>query len=707
MRDGILRYGEPLDEAELETFLEQARSSAYSWRNEILENRRECYRFYGGESLTTDEADFVRKQSGTTVSPVISVNLSAGTVNAVLGQERAQEKEVKVLGYATDTADVVGDWLTKIHRAIYRRGSLDKEEAQALFDLVVGGDGATETFMDVSRRPALPVTRHIQPWEVFADPDATRPCYEDAGFIFRERRFTVEQAQARWPDHAEELERLLRSNQIGTDMRPRLGEGNSNRAGSPSRRSNVKVIDFSYCRYVPKVEYEDPEEGIKRVTRDEYDRRKEEVLGAYAEQVRSQLEEHEMQISAATMAGALPPPIPDPPPEPAMPILAEYPGKCWYRAHYLASGRSSKVGEMGKPVKGFRGLVLDHKKIPIELAPIQVATGLAKKHFDEERISYFGLMSLVMDLQRYLSKSLALYIEILARGSKGGGWLGPGAIPDGENASEWIRRQSKPGNWDQVGDLEQIKEKSVQSTPVGMERVFDMLAGLFPVVTGVTDWVKGTASTERSNVLISNLQQQAIQMLEPLMRQFDTLRKNNARLRLEMALLHLDDDLLNEMVGEVKEEGKGITWDEQPGPDGMPQRVELATPAQILRGVDINDLNFDVQIGSSSLFAKSQLWMVLEQGVMKALLDAMNQAGVSARPLLKAMIRSLPLPGSQAVQIAKETEEEMEQAELMQTVDGLVQATLAQGPEGASQVINAVITAIQQSAPPQSEAQPS
>lgn len=706
--DGILRFGEELDDDQLLEFVARARSEDRSWWLEIRDRRKVAYRQYSGDSRTDEETEF---QKTNKLNPLVSVNLSAGTVNAILGESASQMLETKVLGLSDEMADLIGDWLTRIDRAVMRKCNGRHEELEALFDLVVGGAGFTETHVDQSYRPARVVTRHVQPWEWFVDANAVRPNFEDATRVFRERSMTVEQAQARWPKHADKIDELLMANGLAL-VSPRLADGSPSGPPSSGHRSLVRVVHFVYSRYVPYVEYEDPEMGVLRVPRSEFEARNSELQSLYAQEVRSMLEQAEIEATAVLAAGGIPQPPPEPAAPPVLEPTAEYPHRCWYAVWLIAGQSKGDGGAAGKGTKA--AFILDRKKLPISFSPFQGCSGLQIKHFDRERVSHYGIMEIVRDLQRYLEKALSSYLETIARGAKGGVDYEESAMPTGVNETNWVRKMSIPGQavkWADGAISEgRMQPRQVQSVPTGLERIFDLLMGLFPSTTGITDYVKGTAQQERSNVLISNLQERSIRMLEPLVRQFHRMQVTNARLRLQVALLHLPPEVINSMVGDVHEEGEGLLWEMQTNPQtGQPERKELRTPYDVLKMVDLDEVNVDVEIGDASPYAKSAVWSVLEQGVMKAMFDALGAAGVSAIPLLKTIVRALPLPGAQAIQLSHELEQEAERTQAMQQVQGIVEAALQQGPDGAAQVVQAIIQALQQNQPggqPPGQAQP-
>lgn len=662
LEDGNLRYGQPLEDDDVLRFFESCKEESEErflpiWReNEKLSNA------YFGETLGADDIAYLNE----TGRPPVSINVVLGTVNAVLGSDMASRREVRFEGDDGSSLvdDAVADLVTDTVRKAMGKCGGHREEARALLDLLIGGYAFTEGYLDVTEIPSRAVLSHVPWWENLPDPNAVKGNLLDRRFHIRMRKWTLEEAQSRWPDKANEIENLGLSGSRGILNNSATVRQTWKSVASPRKKHGVAIFEFQYYRLEPRVLYFDQQKRRHDVTPEEFAAAQEESVDPITGEV--------IDIE-----------------------YFPYSGKTYYKAFIAAA------------IEGSKKSLLSHE--PIGFWTYNAATGFVKSEPAKEQVRFFGISRVIHDLQMYINKIMSVRLEILSRGAKGGGLFEQGAVDDPD---KFIKDRSKPGAWTAVNDGAisggLIQHSPVQSDPSGFSDLIQVLLDLVSFVTGVTDWVKGTAEQERSNVLISNLQSQSMVMLEPIMDQNTVLRMENGKLLAKIIAQYMPPIDLESMVGDQGIEG--INFVMVPGPDGQPQKstvdpqtgMEMEKISETLRRVDVDSYSVTVDIGEATATHKQAVWSVLQQGVLKSLVDA----GIDITPIVPMLIKNMPLPGMEAKEASEKLEANLQQQELLKTTDGILQALLGLGIDQAAQVIQQAAQQLQQMAQQQQPQQP-
>lgn len=704
------KYGEPLDDDELlryHWYLYDL-SKSYFGGEQRKEHRR-LQDMYFGKTLTAAEVDYLTGQGRVP----INFNFFCGTVNALVGTEAADRKECV---FKSDQEDpdlqsmVIADWMTILCRKQMVACDGPRILSDAFQDDLIVGSGFTEVYLDVSRMPMRVVLKPILETEVFPDPDAREHNYTDGQFIIKKRRFSLEEIQARWPDKAAAIEAAAGSGALPSIAPTENVDGVPQRGARPNRRSKIDVYHLEYWRPSPRKVWYDPQTGERRdTTPDELAQREKELAA---------------QVDPAT--GAAPPPVQE----------FTYTGRSYWSAWIAGDEKTAKGG-----------IVLEHQESTVPSFTTKVVTGFRYKDYDKERLQYFGIGLLIAYAQLYLDKALRMWLEIVDRGSKGGGDIEADAIPG--DPQTFIKERSKPGIWQIVNSgtntAEKIKEREQPRTPQGYEDILNLCRDAISGLSSVTDVVKGTAETERSNVLVTNLQGQSRTMWGPLFESYTSYVMDVGKLVVAISLKHLPDVELDRLIGPVQVEGMTHTKSTDPasgedvwqpimvpatspgggqpcqdcggagvqgmGMGGMMQggmgapaagggepcptcegkgRVQPATPSYYLKQEDPFLYKVTVDVGQSSPTARNAFWQIFQQGIGKMLTDL----GVEASDILPIMAQNMPLPGTQANELAKRIEATLAKKEQLQAPQGIAAALQGLGAQGAQQVIQQVAQAL-------------
>lgn len=674
-------HGELIEE--FERRLRRSDSSFTQWR----EWAKKYYDTYANDPWPDGAKDTMESQG----RPPVNFNYSLSTINAVIGQDMADRREAQFQAQSDDQrVAFVGDLYTRLLRHVYKRSKGHRQESVAFYDDLVTGYGWCEGYVDASRFPFRICVRHVDCLEMLVDPDYREDNCSDARYLIRRKKWSLEDALAKWPDKSADL-RSLSSAVQQDEGTPRVVHAN-NYAGPGSEVADldgdepyVMIYDYQRRKKVPFVVVDDPRTGEPvQMPRSKFEAWKKEAFA---------------DVDQAT----------------GQPLVAEanpvYFAKDVYERAYFAGGAGRVSIVLSEPAE-----------LSTEMFTYRCVTGFRRKETQSGRTKHFGLMALIYEPQLWSSKSLSSIVEMLARAGKGGGFIRKDALDDPQ---AFIDGQAIPGKWWLLAEgVEDAKKAVVERDPVAwpqaMEQILRIATEGIPYLSAVTDWVKGTARQERSNVLISNLQQQSMVVLNPI---FDPL----SQFRVDLALLlgrliqrHMSPDEIDRVLKGVKAEG--LTFTKQVDPATM-QEIESpmlvqddavqggarpVTPSDLLQGETFDLFEFDitVDLGQASTTAKQAIWqMSTNTAFVQEVMKTMPQVAARFVPFL---IANMPgLPSETARTMSAEIQKDME-AQLHQgTVQGVMETLQTLDPQSLQQIAVAAAQTLQaQMGAPQGQPQP-
>jgi len=659
------QFGEPLDNEELlRYFWHLKKQSEDYYGGDRRKEHRKLQDMYFGKPLEDSDVAAL-KRSG---REPINFNYFASTVNAIVGTEAADRKECVFKPDDEDPDEksaVIADWMTIIGRKQIVGCNGARVMSDAFQDELITGCGFSDVYLDVSRMPMRVVVKPLMETEVYPDPDAREPNYMDGQFFITVRSMTLEEVQGRWTAQAAEIEAECSAGSLPTVAPTENVDGVPSRKPRPNRRSKINVWRFQYWRPTPRRVWYDPVTNERRDTSPAELAQREEEMAA--------------QVDPAT-GQALHQPIQQ----------FSYTGRTYWQAWIVGDEKT-----------GNGGIVLEHQEMTVAAFTTPAVNGFRYKDYDSNRLQHFGIGLLIAYAQLYLDKALRVWLEIQDRAAKGGGWAETDALVD-DDFAKFVRDVNRPGNWVQVapGGIAKIQEREVAKTPEAYARILDLCRDAMAGLSSVTDVVKGTAETERSNVLVTNLQGQSRITWGPLFENYTSYVMNVGKLVVAISLKHLPDMEIDRLIGPVQVEGMTHTkqidpasgeevWQPimVPGPDG--QQIP-ATPSYYLKEEDPFLYRVTVDVGEASPTAKNAFWMILQQGIGKMLTDL----GVDAQDILPVMAKNMPLPGIQANELAKRIEDRLAKKRQLEAPQGVAAALQGLGPQGAQQVIQQVAQAL-------------
>lgn len=681
------KKGANYDPDELSRIFDKRISASLYRRQGWLERIRLMGDAYAGDPLPEEAREQMTKEG----RPFANFNHALGTINAVLGGDMDDRKEARFEGVDGDFVDdFLGEALTKVVRHTYVKGSVHRQESMAYLDLLVTGYGWMNAYVDVGRVPLFIKGEYVDATEMHFDPNAKQNNLADARWVCRERRVPLTDAIAMWPEKEEELEGVSsRMSSEGRGIEPRATRDERVSSGGGDTdpfldEDYVHVFDYQYKVKEAWYWYRDPITETRREIR----------AGEWQAKLK------ELQSRTNPMDGS--------------PLVrrieaVRYTRDCVYRCLRAGTPGASTI-ELEEP-----------KRIEEDMFTYRCATGFRRRERLQGRWAWFGLMDVIYEPQLWASKALSSGIEFIARGVKDAIGINAEFI---EDPKDFVANSTKPGyrfllkpgfNKDQ-----HLVELARPSFPQGYETIFRIAMEAVPSTSNVTDYTKGTARQERSNVLVSNLQSHAEAVLNPIADPLTQLRTEMAQLVGKMCIRYMAPEDFNKIVGDMQLEG--LTHDQAVDPntqqpmtdpmtgepvlqpktivdtddDGNPITDE-ATGEPIERPVTIHDLlkdrelfdfHVEVDLGQASPTAKHAVWALFsDHDLLGKFAEDQDTKGL----VIPFMFRNLPgFPASSAKQFAEKLEKKYQQMEMQGTVQGIMQGAQNLPPDQLVQVAQAV-----------------
>lgn len=600
-----------------------SRSCFASWR----EQAKLMFSTYACDPLT----DMDKERLAETKRVAANFSYSTGTVNAVVGVDQGDRKEVRFVGVSENIDDTAyADWFTRLVRHQFVRSGGHRVDANVLLDLLICGYGWGNLYVDAARWPFQISVEHVDPWNVFPDPDAKDDNLTDAQWVIRRHEWSFDYVKLRWP---------------GRDWRGMVKGGNGTYAGNfpkqaiandyhtnnddssiaYGREACVEVLEYQYIQPEPHVAYTDPLTGQTMV-----------VPKADYEKLKKS-----WAAGADPTTGAVDAPLQG----------VEF-VKDTYRRAYIVPGHTGS------------GTLLEDKELTLDEFTLKCATGMRKKMVATGRTTFFGLMAVAYDAQMWVARALSMILEILGKNVKGGWMVEEDAV---DNIQDLEQRAAQPGAIlvFKPGSLTsgKVQPASPGQWPNQLDMLLKMCHTAIADVTMVSEYLKGTATQERSNVLVSNLQSQNVAALNPILYPMSGYRMLMGRALAKLALATMDDAVIDRILGPNLVIGVNAEADPV---SGLP--VATMGCAQLLRQQNILDLDVEVDTGAASPTAKQDFWRGM---VDTALLQKMMEMGVDLSKVIPLIIKYSPLPADMAAQLSKQLEDALAQPDPQKLLEQL------------------------------------
>lgn len=682
----------------------RAKSDAGPEHDRILKEAADLNAAYGLDSIRGKDFADLSKVWGDK-PPEVGMLLS--NVNVLWGQFVQSRRDPSFPGFDQSPEDeVVGEMLTELSAAARRWARSDGVDGEALHDLILSGYAFGEDGLDTDCRPPFrPFDRYIPLSDIWWDGSGNEANLRDAEEFIRRHRYSISEAAARYPDHADTIRALDSSGGGGSGSAPGDGarslggknvtvkvdstDSKAPSTGTSSRRlRQVAVDDFQFLTWENLVAWTDEQEGEVEARQEEYD---------------AQMEQREEEAAQAGQLFQRPP-------------VRTYAQGTWYRAMILAESGS------GEPL-----VLSPAKPIPGNQPLIKAMTGYPERYLDGEamRTRYFAFGRVLLGIQRLTSVAIRIEIEQEARRNRSGGSIEEDAFDSTAAKKAWVDAQAVPGSWASLpsGAYDKIHMNPNQPSQnvTSMQQMFQFFSVQLPAhMLGISDMSRGTFTDDRSAKFLATQADSAITMQTRLSTAFTDWTHKGAvtQLRLMLGPEGLDAVDIDRLLGRQKLY-EGITGqrDEQGQLQPMPQMNAQGQPDVDATGQPVNvtmgsylkqnvpeildnDVSFALRPSAASeRMATAQL--TTQHGFFDDILKVLPPGG--AKILIPAMLKASWAPGTIYADAAeelqsflKQQDEQEKQQQQAATEQGWVQflqQTAKSDPEKAQQLLQQAMQA--------------
>jgi hypothetical protein len=465
------------------------------WRKEAKED----YEFYSNHQWSVDDLQKLKDLK----RPPLTFNRIAPLVNAVVGSERNNRREVRYIqreqgdAKANEVLTAAGEWFRDECGAEF-------EESDAFEDNVICGMGWTDTRLDFETEPdGSPQIERMDPLEMGWDCYAVKPNLLDASRMWRAREMSYDDAVDLTGVTDKEKLHAGWLKSLGQDGEPHDQDEADNYTGEQNDLANggysaKKCLIVEIRWFEKQTYYRGPDIDNPKETR-EYDERQFKLL----------LKQN-----------------------PDMPGVKQQ--RKIVRRAFLGA---EILGAPDKPM------------VPAGMFGWECMTG----YRDKIKGYFYGVVRAAKDPQRWSNKFFSQVMFLLNSQSKGGIGLERGAFEDDAQGEEsWAKSDTvtyfKPGALS--GDKPKFIQKPVAQFPAGFFTLFQEAKEEINQVTGLSQEFIGTREVDQAGVLEHQRRQSSLNLLASL---FDSLRRYRQRQGRTMLFLiqeHLADGRLIRIVGD-------------------------------------------------------------------------------------------------------------------------------------------------------------
>ena len=465
--------------------MQRAKNASSDWR----QHARECYDFVAGRQWSDEDKALLEEQR----RPPVTFNRVSRTLNAVIGLEVANRQEVRFIPRERSDSGF-NEVLTNAARWVRDQSDVEDEETEAFGDLNTCGMGFTDTYMDYEEDPdGLLVVERGDPLGYFWDASSTRKNLKDARWIAKVRRYSRDEVIERWPAF-----NGIDGESASTSY---LEDENEPHDASPPHYDNeelnegkVKDIEVVWYQWYEMEEFVRVKGG-DRMTEFSLDR---------FERMRASI---------------------------------EHAGLKWVkqkrRRHYYAYRIGDRVYERDELAVQEGGFT------------IKAMTGMR----DRNQGTWFGLVSIMIDPQRWANKWLSQTMHILNSNAKGGILAEIGAFSNPRKAEQdW----AKPDAFIEMakGGLAKVQERQMANFPQGVNELMKYAVESISDTPGINQELMGLVGKEQAGVLESMRKSAGVTMLSVMFDSLRLYRKRHARTLAAFIRDYISDGRLIRVVGE-------------------------------------------------------------------------------------------------------------------------------------------------------------
>ncbi len=592
-------------------FRQDARHSA-DWRKEA----KDYYGFIAGEQWTAAEKAALSEQ----LRPVIVFNRALSIIKSIAGSEINGRQEIKYL--PVENSDTkLAEFLSAVGKCFADKAEAEDEESDAFQDALITGMGWTESRLDFEENPDADYAEdRIDPLEMFWDASTKKKNLRDARRVWRKREVPLLEANVMFPDFDDaDLDASWARLAEVEDPKKSVEEKRSRdqNTDDPDDKKTVTLVHGQWWEKEPYWLLADPKSGE-----------------------RVEMTEEDYQVAAGRLKKL------------KMPVKAVKMHRKVYKQAWIGD------------------VVLEQGEVPCkDHFSYQCITG----ERDRNNGTWFGLVKVLHDPQKWANKWLSQTLHILNTTAKGGILAEKNAFEDQRQAEETFAKPEAI-TWVRNGALSGanpgIMPKPASQFPAGYIQLMEFAVSSIRDTTGINLELLGMRDANQPGILEAQRKQAAMTILATMFDSLRRYRKAVGRIRLYFIQNNLSDGRLIRIVGEQGAETLPLVKDKTAG-------------------------KYDVVVDDSpsSPNQKEANWTVISQ-MLPAFKDKLEQYP----ELAIAVLENSPLPSAFVDAVRKAVEKPNPQAEKQQqiaeaTAIGEIDKTKSEAEKNRAQAMQAGATA--------------
>lgn len=477
------------------------REHSAEWRRQTPDD----FNFYAGDQYNAEEKEWMIAKD----RPMVKFNRTMSIINTVVGTQILNRQEVRYLPVEMGDA-VPNDLWTSAGKWFDNTSECEDADSEAFLDACICGMGWTETGLNFDDNPdGDPMTRHIDPLEMYWDANARKKCLADATREWRFRRLPISEVRAL-------LKRGEKADQVAdSDFDADWAKIETSGDKDPKNQDRAKL-------------YEDDDTNENDLQRKMPDHRMVTVghlvikKREYATRLVDPMTKEETWLNDEEMEKVN---------ERMTSVQMEAP-----------QGVRQRRTTFYQYILGRE--ILDEGPLLVDSFPYKCITG----YRDHMKGTWFGMIRGMHDPQRYANKWLAQSVHILNTMAKGGVIAERGAAED-EDQFEQSWSKSDEVTWVNPGGAERIKPKFEQRVPGELFRLIEFAISSIRDVPGVSLEMMGMRGAIQAVGVEQERKSAGQTVLAALFDSMRSYRLSRGKMILDICKKYLADGRLIRLVG--------------------------------------------------------------------------------------------------------------------------------------------------------------
>lgn len=487
---------------------------------------REDFDFYNGDQWNASDQAILSSEK----RPTMTFNRIAPLINAIVGSERNNKREVRFIprrqgvAQASDILTSAAEWFRDEARAEYA-------DSEAFRDMVVCGMGWTDTTLDYEDDiEGLPCVRYLDPLSMLWDSHATELNLGNARRLWYVQKKPIEVARELFPDvdksdlHADWAETGVSPTESDVGVYSDSDDGTDIDAR--------KIVTLVECRWFAKQRY------VRAIDFEAEMSKAREALEGVAQQTGEMPQVEESEIVQQVLSN------PDP-------QLRDY-TKEEFAALCEMIGYVPDAVEYNKRVvkRAFLGrkiLEISTPMVPDGQLGWECITG----YYSKTDRHFYGIVRPTKDAQRWSNKFFSQIMHILNSQAKGGILAEHGVFENDQEAARSFNRADSI-TFVTRGALaqNQIQPKPKAEFPSGFFQLFTEAKETIHQVTGLSLEFMGTREVNQAGILEAQRRQSSLNLLACLFDALRLYRQRQGKIILHLLQNELSDGRLVRIISE-------------------------------------------------------------------------------------------------------------------------------------------------------------